>query len=351
MKVACLHPYLEGRREDVEKGLYPRHHLWGIDAIEKKKGWKVNTLSSSDLSIPTVLEKLLNRFLFRNSPGAKAEIQAWKASKTHDLIYSVCGPLSLARHYKCTKLVSWVFRKQVSTNGSRNHPYSSENLDSHSGFFCLTPNAQKDFEPHAKAIFLPWCVDQDMFDGGRPVQKVCSDFFLATGKTGRDYQTLVQGASSVNEELRIIGPKEERPNSLPPNIKWIDSSFDPPDKAIDYPTLREWYAQCLAVCIPLTGDAQDTCGYTNMLESMAMAKPVLMTSSGCLHLNPGKQRFGFSIEQGNHSDWACTMTKIANNPELAESLGQKGQKIAKNELSVPEFEQSVVNYIDEILKC
>ena len=61
---------------------------------------------------------------------------------------------------------------------------------------------------------------------------------------------------------------------LPPNVKWLNTSEDPPDQAIDYPTLREWYAQCIGVCIPLSGDAEDTCGYTNMLEAMAMRKPV-----------------------------------------------------------------------------
>ena len=53
-------------------------------------------------------------------------------------------------------------------------------------------------------------------------------------------------------------------------------------------TLKEWYAQSLAVCIPLSGDADDTCGYTNMLEAMAMRKPVLMTQSGCLHGQNGR---------------------------------------------------------------
>ena len=110
--------------------------------------------------------------------------------------------------------------------------------------------------------------------------------FLASGKTGRDYKTLVKSAESVRAEVRIIGPKEQKPLSIPENLTWIDTSSDPPDQAIDYPTLREWYAQCIGVCIPLSGDANDTCGYTNMLEAMAMGKPVLMTQSGSLHIDP-----------------------------------------------------------------
>jgi glycosyltransferase involved in cell wall biosynthesis len=75
-----------------------------------------------------------------------------------------------------------------------------------------------------------------------------------------------------------------------------------------------------------------------------------MTSSGCLHLNPGKHGFGFSIEQGNPSDWARSMTKIVNNPDLAESLGQNGRKIASSELNVSDFNEKIVKFIDEVLR-
>ena len=36
-------------------------------------------------------------------------------------------------------------------------------------------------------------------------------FFLATGKTGRDYTTLINGAKNIDAELRIIGPKYQNP--------------------------------------------------------------------------------------------------------------------------------------------
>jgi len=188
-----------------------------------------------------------------------------------------------------------------------------------------------------------------MFDGKPPNGKPDSKYFLATGKTGRDYQTLINGAESISAELRIIGPKEQRPGNLPPNVRWLDTTEDPPDQAIDYPTLREWYAQCLAICIPLCGDAEDTCGYTNMLEGMAMAKPVLMTSSGCLHINPGGHEFGLSVEPEEPSKWTRAMTQIIDNPDQAKSLGKNGRKIATEKLSVPDFDRKVVDFIHEII--
>ncbi len=349
IEVACLHPYLETRRTDIEKGLYPRHHLWGIDAIEKNKEWNVTLLSTNKTIIPSLLEKVLDRYLFRNSPGTKAEIEAWRASKSNDLIFSVCGPLSLARHLKKTKLVSWVFRKQENANRRSNHPYSNENLASHAGFLCLTPNAQKDFEPHAKAIFLPWCVDQKLFDGKPAKEKPDRPFFLATGKTGRDYHTLVEAARLTKAEIRIIGPLAHRPDDTPENVNWTSSSSDPPDQAIDYPTLREWYAQCLAVCIPLSGNADDTCGYTNMLEAMAMRKPVLMTRSGCLHVDPESGEFGKLIEPQDSKGWTCAMNFLLQNQDPARSYGEAGRRLAEKEFFIERFNRDLLQFLQLIL--
>ena len=185
------------------------------------------------------------------------------------------------------------FQKTESLAHGKPFALWKKNLDAHSGFLCLTPRAERAFAEHGKSRFLPWCVDQDLFDGMPARQKPKRPFFLATGKTCRDYDTLVEAAQTTDMEIRIIGPENQYPKALPSNVRWINTSDDPPDKAIDYPTLREWYAQCTGVCIPLNGDPEDTSGYTNLLEAMAMSKAVIMTRSGCLQLNPRKSDSAF----------------------------------------------------------
>ena len=348
-KLSLIHPSLEGRRQDVANGLYPRQHLWGVEEIEKDQSWSSKIVETQNVRLHHFLERILNRFLFRRSPGVKTEIACWRAAQSSDLIYSVCGPLSLSRFYQRAKLISWVFRMPQILTKQAFDPYSSKNLNSHSAFLCLTPDAERSFSKHSLSKFLPWCVDLELFDGRPPKEKPDSDFFLATGKTGRDYQTLIDGAAAVSTELRIIGPEEQRPKNLPSNVKWLNTTEDPPDQAIDYPTLREWYAQCLAICIPLCNDAEDTCGYTNMLEGMAMAKPVLMTSSGCLHINPGDHEFGVSIQPEKASAWTSAMKQILDNPDQAKRFGKNGRKIAAEELSVSGFDRKVVDIIHEII--
>lgn len=348
-KLSIIHPYLEGRRHDVTKKLYPKQHLWGLESIEREQCWSSNFISTNNIKLPYFLERFLNKLFFKQSPGVRAEIACWNASKSSDLIYSVCGPLSLSRFYKKTKLVSWVYQKPEGCNNRLFNPYHSKNLDAHAAFLCLTQNAQKYFSKHTLSRFIPWCVDLEIFDGKSSTINKKSSFFLATGKTGRDYETLINGAKSVPAELRIIGPKEQRPKSIPNNIKWINTSDNQPDQAIDYPTLREWYSKCIATCIPLSGAAEDTCGYTNMLEGMAMAKPVLMTRSGCLHIDPGRDGFGVSIEPASASGWTNAMTQILNYSKQADALGKKGREIAIKEFSIDNFGRKVVNLIKEVI--
>ena len=173
-------------------------------------------------------------------------------------------------------------------------------------------------------------------------------FFLASGKTGRDYHTLVNSAYKTEAEIRIIGPKHQKPFDIPENVIWIDTSSNPPDKAIDYPTLKEWYAQCSGVCIPLSGDANDTCGYTNMLEGMAMRKPVIMTRSGCLHLDPASRNFGMLVEPGDSQGWSDAMNRIQNDSNLALRFGENARKVAENEFSIGKFNKSLVEFIKTI---
>ena len=348
-RLSVLHPYLEERLKEIQTGLYPRQHLWGIDGLKTLKNVEVEHLCSNSIFLPSVLEKLLNRAFFRNSPGAKAEISALRASKRSELIYSVCGPLSLLPLFGKAKLVSWVFRQPPGDAHGVFSPYREEKLKAHAAFLCLTERCVEFFSPHAPSKFMPWCVDLKIFDGNPPKEKPKEPFFLAAGKTGRDFETLIEAARQVKPKIRIIGPKEHKPANLPANVSWLDCSNDPPDKAIDYPTLREWYAQCTAVCIPLSGDREDTCGYTNMLEGMAMAKPVIMTRSGCLHLDPESRGFGFLTSPNSYREWAEKINLLARNEDLAIKLGKNGRAIAEEEFSGKRFDADLSRFFEKLL--
>ena len=350
--IACLHPYIEGRKIEIDQKIYPRHHLWATEAIKSLPKYKSVNLLTNPLKIPSILETFLNRSIFRGSPGTKIEIGSLISSLKSDFIYSVCGPLALSNFYP-HKLISWVFGLPPNLGQGlklAHRAYRSKNLRAHAGFLCLTPKAEKYYSQFAPAKFIPWCVDLDLFDGKPPDEIPNKSFFLATGKTGRDYDTLLKAAQFTKAEIRIIGPKFQKPNTIPKNVTWIDTSSNPPDQAINYPTLKEWYAQCSGVCIPLSGDADDTCGYTNMLEGMAMRKPVIMTRSGCLHIAPSSRNFGMLIEPKDSQGWSTALNRILNDDNFASECGENGRKIAEEEFSIERFNRDVVSFINEVIE-
>ncbi len=343
-----LHPYINKRIQQLQKYLYPRNHLWGIDIFNLSQKENFNLISN--WNIPTSVCRTFKKIFFSQfSPGINVEIPSLICSFRNSLIYSVCGPLSLVRAYGKAKVFAWVFSPPKREIRNPLDPYYPSNLERYSGFLCLTPDAEKYFSMFAPSKFIPWCVDQDMFDGKPPLQNPENPFFLASGKTGRDYETLVKTANYINTEIRIIGPSIQRPRDLPPNVNWIDTSSDPPDQAIDYPTLREWYAQCTAVCIPLNGDADDTCGYTNMLEAMAMRKPVMMTQSGCLHISPETDGFGFQIKPRDIRGWVDAMNHLHKDHKKALAMGYRGREIVERDFTIDRFNQDILGFIETIL--
>ena len=301
--------------------------------------------------MPKLVEKLLNKAFFKNSPGAIAELTAYKASRSSDYIYSVCGPLATTRFYP-EKVVAWTFALPPKTKLLSPHlSYQKNSLRKSAGFFCLTPNGYNHYKQYAKSVFVPWYVDIELFNiPDTKIDEKTTPFFLATGKTKRDYKTLIESAYQVKAEIRIIAPLNQKPQELPTNVTWINSSTNPPDQAIDYPTLREWYNQCIAVCIPLSGDADDTCGYTNMLEAMAMRKPVLMTKSGCLHINPETGDFGKLISPKSSSEWSRSMNELITNPDLARYYGEKGSKLVETDFTKEIFDQSILSFFKSLSK-
>jgi glycosyltransferase involved in cell wall biosynthesis len=349
LKISVVHRYLENR---INENYYPSHHKWASDAVVEHPSWEGQLLTTFKFKLPQKLEFFLNKTVFRGSPGSKVELSAWKASRKSDLIYSIGGPLALAHLYP-KKLLSWVFTEPpILGRGFKlaHRAYKPYNLRSNAGFLCLTPKAEEYYSRFAPSKFIPWCVDLEFFDGAPPQKLPEKPFFLATGKTYRDYSTLVKAANDTDANIRIIGPKHQKPFDIPENVIWINTTSNPPDQAIDYPTLKEWYAQCSGICIPLSGDADDTCGYTNMLEGMAMSKPVIMTRSGCLHFDPASRNFGMLVEPGDSQGWSDAMNRILKDSNFASECGENGRKIAEEEFSIERFNRDVLSFIKEVIE-
>ena len=92
--ISILHPYLEGRLSDVANKQYPRHHLWGINAIEELNHSDISMIEVKKFKLPKIFERFFNRLILRRSSDVRLELAGLTASTRTDLTYSVCGPLA-----------------------------------------------------------------------------------------------------------------------------------------------------------------------------------------------------------------------------------------------------------------
>ncbi|MBT5378219.1 MAG: glycosyltransferase family 4 protein [Opitutae bacterium] len=347
MKIAYVHPDAEGREEEVAQNRYPRNQLWGADLL-KEQGHDVYTIKTRSQHWTTWLGRLLNKLTKNRLCDFHIEFQILRQSKNTDLIYAPSGhlfiiPLLRRLGFLKPKLVTWFFRLPKSSSWwkLRNLRFSRYVLNGFDGILCLTKQAESDFQQRTNDVLVKyqaWFADPEIFmkDKERPPQD--TGYFLSVGKTRRDYITLLKACEKVNATFRIIAPRATAHESyIPQNVQFIETSQNPPDAAISYPELRDWYANARAVVIPLIFDANDTSGYTNLLEAMAMGKPILMTYSGCLDIDVEKIGVGYIIPPENPEAWVKAIEDLLKNPERAKAMGDRGLEASQNQFSQEAF--------------
>ena len=80
-----------------------------------------------------------------------------------------------------------------------------------------------------------------------------------------------------------------------------------------------------------------------------MRKPVLMTQSGCLHINPKTDGFGMQIKPRDARCWADAMNHLQEDHEKALELGNRGREIVELDFTIERFNNDVLRFIDTIL--
>ena len=86
-----------------------------------------------------------------------------------------------------------------------------------------------------------------------------------------------------------------------------------------------------------------------MLEAMAMSKPILMTDSGCLHINPKNGGFGELIQPQDDNQWSVSMNRILNNSVQSKILGQRGREIAERNFTLKIFNNNFLIAFNKII--
>jgi len=356
LRVAVVNCYLEGRETVCEQNAYPRSHLWGADYLARegaevrymypRAGW----LSRLVLKMTDAIKGRLGNLDF--------DVEMFRRAPEFDIIYAANARLLLCQLARALgllrqPLIYWTYLPPDNTplwklrDLWRRWPFH-RGLD---GLLCLTPAAAEAYQarwPDKKIAHIEWTPDNVMFPGSA----ADGEFYLACGRTNRDYPTLLAAAAQVNAPFVILASRAligDLP--IPPNVRFVEGPKDSgTDKGIPYSELIfEYYAKAKAVCIPRLDIPTDTSGYTNLLESLAMFRPVIMTRTGKLNLDVEKEGIGRFVAPGSVEEWVAALQEFEARPELRRQMRQQAEELVHRFYHLERHGREVSGFLTALL--
>jgi glycosyltransferase involved in cell wall biosynthesis len=317
----------------VKHGRTALHHLWGCAELVRQ-GYEV------------ALAEPIRHFEYRRA--LPHDWPLWRFARNwlgrEDIIY--CGHtllfwlplLKRLRLLKC-RLVSLT--------------YAREELDfrrDHDGVLALTPAAEKEaraFAPKAKILHIGWGADLDFY----PQLPYDGRWLLSCGRTRRDLKTLHAAASETQLPLRLVA------SSLPKNLTWPPSTITTVVgdnfEAVPYRALvSDHYGYCAASLIILQEDTHNrhAVGFTNLIESIAMGRPVIMTHTGGLatEIDVEAAGCGLRIPPGDRAALAQAMRTLLANPKSAKHMGMRGRSLCESHYNLGRFSSDLFRFLENL---
>jgi glycosyltransferase involved in cell wall biosynthesis len=169
--------------------------------------------------------------------------------------------------------------------------------------------------PPERLAFVPFHTDPAFLDRASAPEE---PFVLSAGRTFRDYDTLLAAFASSTVPLTIVAGRSSIDQaSVPPGVTVLHD--------IPLPELIGLMARSMVVILPLQ-DRQISVGQSVLLEAMAMAKPVIVTSvSGTVDYIDHMET-GIFVPPADPQAIRDAVRMLADDPGLRRRLGEAGRE-------------------------
>lgn len=324
--------------EKIKKGLVPPHHLWGCLELVRR-GYEV------------ALAEPLPHFYFHRRP-LPHDIRLLGFARTwlgaEDIIY--CGH-TLLYWLPLLKAIGGLKCRIVSLT------YAREHLDlarAHSGIIAMTTAAAehaRNLAPKVKVAHLGWGCDLSAF----PKLPYLPSYFFSCGITHRDHRTLCAAAKLCPQSIRLICP------GIPDGLKWpsnVEITDGGPGWSIDNKIvshrelLLDYYSGNAASLIIIKNDLlqRTAVGFTNLLEAMAMARPVIVTRTGALptEVDVEANGCGLFVPPRDSVALANAIKTLAEDPARAKAMGQAGRRLCDTHYNIARFAADLHRFFESL---
>jgi hypothetical protein len=217
--------------------------------------------------------------------------------------------------------------------------YAREELDFsgfHDGIVALTPAAASHAAKIARRVkvaHVGWGVDLDFY----PKLEYEPEWFLSCGIANRDFETLHAAASLTPHPLRVISPGLSSGLRWPSHATVIDGGsgwHTDQNKVIEiHDLIAEHYSRSFASLVIMKPDPGEYTanGFTNVMESMALGRPVIVTRTGALpgELDVEAAGCGLHVPPQDPMALAKAFATIAADPQRAREMGEQGRRLCE----------------------
>jgi glycosyltransferase involved in cell wall biosynthesis len=316
-------------------GLIPSNRLWGCVELVRM-GYEIGLAES------------LRDFYFHRNPFPH-DLRLLRACRewlrADDIVYCAHNTLYWLPFLKRFRLlrqpvVSLLYAREPLNLGS-----------GHAGIIALNPAAAdhaRHLAPRAKVAHLGWGMDLDYY----PQIPFHSESFLSCGKTNRDFNTLSLAAAGTRTRIRLIGHGDGAHTKFPRNVEVIPGGPGWTTRLTYRELLHSYYANCTASLIVLKPDPVEytACGFTNLLEAMAVGRPAILTRTNA-------NQSEIDIERSNCGLWvppkdpialAHAMNHLAENPGFSQKLGETGRLLCETHYNIKRFGADLHRFFESL---
>lgn len=304
----------------VQSGLYPGSHLWGCPELVRL-GYEVA------LPFPDSGDEQSSKFAGDRKLVALAH--DWLGQD--GILYCAFNVLrwtALARRvqYLRCPVVGLLYGRGDDLPFSR----------AYSGVIGMTPaglEQAKRLAPKAKTAHLGWGLDLAFY----PLLEFQEGGFLSCGQTRRDHVTLNQAVSQTGARLKLISKTLSAGLSWPSSTEMIQDEGGP--LGLSYGDLiHTHYAAASAALVILRPDAEErfACGFTNVIEALALGRPVIASRTGALvrEIDIEKEGCGLFVPPDDPQALALAMHRLSADPAMAASMGLAGRRLCERRYDI-----------------
>lgn len=208
--------------------------------------------------------------------------------------------------------------------------------------------AQADFAiselgyPETKVDFLFDKVDHKFFSPGK--NNNGGNYILAIGQEQRDYKTLINALEGTDIELIIVGSSPWSNFNLEiaerPNVTLVSK--------IPYTELRELYWNARIVVIPLFENNYGA-GLNAMLESLAMAKPLIITKTSGIHNYISHGETGLFVKPDNPQELKDQILSLWENPQKQNQLSTNARQAVLEQMNIDIYVERIVEIVESYI--